>query len=315
MPEPYDIQKFIRLNTLAAEISEMHDEVKLQDFVSDRIKEGKEIPSDKIVFIEIQMEDYQHIKSIIDKLKGKDIFGLGDIKIDLWFPSFPKETIPKEQIRYDLVISGSGLLIWPLGLLFDGRWLEEHLYFIDENFDDAYKNYDSWNSEKYISKELREKITELIGMVGKTPLNILCSPSEINTLRANGKNQRNLVELRTRLFMGVQSGKFGVFGNSLDFVEIQKEAYEIYTAILVSELSVASIMDPLEIVNNKFGWAKQMEEYLKRLGSLLGVSKHSMLKFMDELFCMETRNEMYHPDAENDKMVTSLEKDIIRKKI
>ena len=139
-----NIKKFIKMNELASEIQEIQEDVKLGEFISDRIKNNQEIIKDKIVFAGIDIEDYNVIKYIIDKQKGKDIFGLGSIKIDLWAPAFPSETITKEQLKYDLVLSGSGILMWPLGLLFDGRWLEEHLYFIDENLDDKYKNYDSW---------------------------------------------------------------------------------------------------------------------------------------------------------------------------
>ena len=308
------IKKIVRMNELASEIQEIQDDVKLGNFIPDKIKNNLEIPEDKIVFAGIDLEDYEVIKYIIDKQKGKDIFNLGCIKIDLWAPAFSDGPITKDQLKYDLVLSGSGLLMWPLGLLFDGRWLEEHLFFIDENLDDKYKNYNSWNNEKYIPKAMKEKVSELIKLAGKVPFNIICSPYEMHICTSCGKSQKNLIDLRVRLFTGLKSGAFENFENiksNIDVDSFREEAYHMYLAILASEFGVTNIKEPLEIVNDKYAWTKEIENPLGRLGSLFGVSKHNLIYFMSELFCIETRNELFQTNEENDKLIKLYEKDII----
>ena len=313
MLEPYDIQKFIKLNTLAAEIQEIQDDIKLSDYIPDRVKNNQELIEDKIVFAGIDLEDYEVIKYIIDKQKGKNILGLGYIKIDLWAPTFPDGPVTKDQLKYDLVLSGSGLLMWPLGLLFEGRWLEEHLYFIDENLDDKYKNYDSWNNEKYIPKQMKEKVSELIKLIGNAPFNILCSPYETHVLNSCGKSQRNLVDLRIRLFSGLKTGAFKNFENikSGTSLNLKEEVYHIYLAILASEFGVAAVKNQIEVVNDKLLWTKEIENHLGKLCSLFGTSKHNLIHFMSELFCVETRNELFQTDEENIKLIAQIEKDII----
>lgn len=308
-----DIVKFLKVNELAAEIQEIQDDIKLSNYIPDRIKNNQEIIKDKIVFAGIDIEDYDVIKYVIDKQKGKDIFGLGNIKIDLWAPAFPSEAIVKDQLKYDLVLSGSGLLMWPLGLLFDGRWLEEHLYFIDENLDDKYKNYDSWNNEKYIPKQMKEKVSELIKLVGNAPFNILCSPYETHVLNSCGKSQQNLIDLRIRLFSGIKTGSLENFENVKSGISLnlKEEVYHIYLAILASEFGVAAIKNQIEVVNDKLLWSKEIENHLGRLCSMFGISKHNLIHFMSELFCVETRNDLFQTDEENDKMVRQFEKDII----
>ena len=44
---------------------------------------------------------------------------------------------------------------------------------------------------------------------------------------------------------------------------------------------------------------------------MFGISKHNLIHFMSEFFCVETRNELFQTDEENDKMVKQFEKDII----
>ena len=66
-----NIKKFIKMNELASEIQEIQEDVKLGEFISDRIKNNQEIIKDKIVFAGIDIEDYNVIKYVIDKQKGK----------------------------------------------------------------------------------------------------------------------------------------------------------------------------------------------------------------------------------------------------
>lgn len=308
-----DIEKFLKVNELAAEIQEIQDDIKLSNYIPDRVKNNQELVEDKIVFAGIDLEDYEVIKYIIDKQKGKNILGLGYIKIDLWAPTFPDGPVTKDHLKYDLVLSGSGLLMWPLGLLFDGRWLEEHLYFIDENLDDKYKNYDSWNNEKYIPKQMKEKVSELIKLIGNAPFNILCSPYETHVLNSCGKSQRNLVNLRVRLFSGLKTGAFKNFENikSSTSLNLKEEVYHIYIAILASEFGVAAVKNQIEVVNDKLLWTKEIENYLGKLCSVFGTSKHNLIHFMSELFCVETRNELFQTDEENIKLIAQIEKDII----
>lgn len=308
-----DIEKFLKVNELAAEIQEIQDDIKLSNYIPDRVKNNQELVEDKIVFAGIDLEDYEVIKYIIDKQKGKNILGLGYIKIDLWAPTFPDGPVTKDHLKYDLVLSGSGLLMWPLGLLFDGRWLEEHLYFIDENLDDKYKNYDSWNNEKYIPKQMKEKVSELIKLIGNAPFNILCSPYETHVLNSCGKSQRNLVNLRVRLFSGLKTGAFKNFENikSSTSLNLKEEVYHIYIAILASEFGVAAVKNQIEVVNDKLLWTKEIEKYLGKLCSMFGTSKHNLIHFMSELFCVETRNELFQTDEENIKLIAQIEKDII----
>lgn len=308
-----NIQKFMKINELAAEIQNLQNDIKLGEYIPDRIKGNLEIAEDKIVFAGIDLEDYEVIKYVLDKQKGKDIFNLGCIKIDLWAPAFPSGNVTKEQLKYDLVLSGSGLLLWPLGLLFDGRWLEEHLYFIDENLDDKYKNYDSWNNEKYIPKQMKEKVSELIKLVGNAPFNIVCSPYETHICNTSGKSQKNLIDLRLKLFLGFKSGSIESFENvkSSLGLNIKEEVYHIYLAILASEFGVAAVKNQIEVVNDKLLWSKEIENHLGRLCSMFGISKHNLIHFMSEFFCVETRNELFQTDEENDKMVKQFEKDII----
>ena len=308
-----DIVKFLKVNELATEIQEIQDDIKLSDYIPDRVKNNQELTEDKIVFAGIDLEDYEVIKYIIDKQKGKNILGLGYIKIDLWAPTFPDGPVTKDQLKYDLVLSGSGLLMWPLGLLFEGRWLEEHLYFIDENLDDKYKNYDSWNNEKYIPKQMKEKVSELIKLIGNAPFNILCSPYETHVLNSCGKSQRNLVDLRIRLFSGLKTGAFKNFENikSGTSLNLKEEVYHIYLAILASEFGVAAVKNQIEVVNDKLLWTKEIENHLGKLCSLFGTSKHNLIHFMSELFCVETRNELFQTDEENIKLIAQIEKDII----
>ncbi len=75
-----DIVKFLKVNELAAEIQEIQDDIKLSDYIPDRVKNNQELTEDKIVFAGIDLEDYEVIKYIIDKQKGKNILGLGYIK-------------------------------------------------------------------------------------------------------------------------------------------------------------------------------------------------------------------------------------------
>lgn len=308
-----DIEKFLKVNELAAEIQEIQDDIKLSNYIPDRVKNNQELVEDKIVFAGIDLEDYEVIKYIIDKQKGKNILGLGYIKIDLWAPTFPDGPVTKDHLKYDLVLSGSGLLMWPLGLLFDGRWLEEHLYFIDENLDDKYKNYDSWNNEKYIPKQMKEKVSELIKLIGNAPFNILCSPYETHVLNSCGKSQRNLVNLRVRLFSGLKTGAFKNFENikSSTSLNLKEEVYHIYIAILASEFGVAAVKNQIEVVNDKLLWTKEIENHLGKLCSVFGTSKHNLIHFMSELFCVETRNELFQTDEENIKLIAQIEKDII----
>lgn len=313
MRDPFNMEKFIKVNTLAHEIQELEKDIKLNEYIPDRIKNNLKINNDKIVFTGIDLEDYHAIKFIVDKQKGKDIVNLENIKIDLWVPAFPNEPVEQKQLKYDLVLSGSGLLLWPLGLLFDGRWIEEHLFFIDANFDDSYKDYDSWNNEKYIPKAMREKVSELIGLMGSAPFNIICSPQETHLMNSCGKSQKNLIDLRLKLFTGLKTGTLETFeniktGNVSNFHE---EVYHIYLALLISELGVAAVKTKLEIVNDKYCWSKEIESHLFRLCSLFGVSKHNIIYFMKELFCVETRNELYPDAQEKDKLITRIEKDII----
>lgn len=307
------INKFMKINELAHEIQELQDDIKLNDFIPDRIKNNLKIKRDRIVFAEIDLEDYEIIKFIIDKQKDKNILNLGYIKIDLWVPTFPNGPVTKDKLKYDLVLSGSGILLWPLGLLFGGRWLEEHLFFINENFDDKYKNYDSWNNEKYIPKQMREKVSELIKMIGNAPFNILCSPVETYLLKSCGKSQKNLIDLRIKLFSGLKTNSMEMFKNlnSEDISSFKSEVYHIYIAIIVSEFGIADIPNDVEIVNDKFAWSREIESHLGKMCSLFGLSKHNVIPFMSELFCIETRNELFLTNEENDKLIKQFQKDII----
>ena len=46
---------------------------------------------------------------------------------------------------------------------------------------------------------MREKVSELIGLVGNAPFNIVCSPYETHICNTSGKSQKNLIDLRLKI--------------------------------------------------------------------------------------------------------------------
>ena len=183
------INKIARIKELALEIPKMSDQILLNDYI---IKSGiNDLPDDilfrkynqvKIILLEIKYSDINDIRLILEKSVSSKA------KIKILGPSFIKEPFLlwndsyNQDIPYDIIIQGNAIEMWAINMLYHGMWFEEYLAFTyDSKNPDIDKNLviKSWNQDKFIPKEIKDKVRELKELTGKCAVHLPIIPVEM----------------------------------------------------------------------------------------------------------------------------------------